>query len=248
MTTTSSPITKLLNTGSSIYTLVGVFALLIWSMTALINVWLRNIPALQLLTMTFSICFITSVISLTLKRRWHIVRQQSWQAFFFGFLGICGTQFCFVSAFRFAPPEQVDLINYLWPVMVIILSGFLPDHSFSWKDLVSALLGFFGIYLLLMGEGKAYYAAYIPGYSYALLAALCWTSYTLFCRNGRRVPGEMVGIYCGVAGVLSFAACPEEVMVSPTAVQWFWIFFIGMGVFLVSYPCWNLGVKKGNFT
>ncbi|MGM0440705.1 MAG: hypothetical protein ACQEP8_06300, partial [Chlamydiota bacterium] len=33
-----------------------------------------------------------------------------------------------------------------------------------------------------------------------------------------------------------------------TAVQWFWIFFIGMGVFLVSYPCWNLGVKKGNFT
>src|SRR5689334_23530949 len=67
--------------------------------------------------------------------------------------------FCFhfflFLALRRAPPVEANLINYLWPLLIVALApAIVPDVRFSRRHGLAALLGFAGAALLITAGAK----------------------------------------------------------------------------------------------
>ena len=54
-----------------------------------------------------------------------------------------------------APPAEAGLINYLWPLLIVLFSSLLPGEQLRAHHVVGALLGFAGIVLLLVAGAIA---------------------------------------------------------------------------------------------
>lgn len=166
-----------------------------------------------------------------------------------GLVCVTGNNFVYIFGFQYAPPEQVDLINFLWPIMVVVVAGFLPKEKFSMTSIISALLGFIGVYILLLSdEGTAaFQPQYLTGYIFGALSAITWTIYTLFSRTRKEVPCEMVGLFSGFGFLISLTnhLAFEETII-PTTTELMTLTFMGVTTYGTAFALWDYGVKKGN--
>lgn len=230
-------------------TLFGICGVFMWALGPLFNTELITLPTFEILSFVFAVSFTLSIIKLTISKQWHRIKQPL-LIWIIGIAGIFGNDYCYIQAFKFIPPAHVDLINYLWPVLVVLFSGFLPKEKFSINKIFAGLLGFAGIYLLISGSGQlaTNNVAAWQGYGFAFLAALTWASYTLLARYFARIPIEMVGMYFGVSMVLSlFAHHHIEATIAPSIKQIFILISMGVTTHGLAYWLWDNGIKKGNF-
>jgi drug/metabolite transporter (DMT)-like permease len=68
-----------------------------------------------------------------------------------GIWGLFGYHFLYFLAFRLAPPVEVNLLNYLWPLLIVLLSAFLPGKGLRWYHLVGTGLALLGTFVLITG-------------------------------------------------------------------------------------------------
>lgn len=230
-------------------TLLGYGGLILWSLSALFTTKLHRIPTLEILTVALGTSFIMAAVKLTLYRQWARIKQP-WFIWVIGIIGIYGNDLTFVAAFKYAPPAQADLINYLWPILVILGTALLPKERLTPRYCVAGLFGLLGVYILItQGEGvQGFNFLYIKGYLLALLDAVIWAAYTLLSRFYGKTPLEMVGMYCGVGALLSFVGHLQlETTIVPSVNELFIMFAMGLSTSGMAYYLWDLGVKRGNF-
>ena len=67
--------------------------------------------------------------------------------------GLFGYHALYFAALQLAPPAEANLVNYLWPLLIVLLSAPLAGERLGWPHLVGALLGFAGVVLLAFGRG-----------------------------------------------------------------------------------------------
>ena len=127
-------------------TVIGYGGLIMWAISAALVAGLGNLPVFQILTIALFLSFIFTVGVLNIFNRWHKLKQPL-HVWIIGITSILGND----GAFKYAPPEQVDLINYLWPIMLVICSSFLPNEKLQWRYIVGAFIGFLGVAILLAG-------------------------------------------------------------------------------------------------
>jgi drug/metabolite transporter (DMT)-like permease len=108
-------------------------------------------------------------------------------------------------AFQWAPAVSANLVNYLWPLLIVVLAPLIqPGQSLSARTMLAALLGFAGAAFAIVGEQKLHFASReILGYTFALCAALTWSSYSLVLRRLPAFPDAAVGGFNLAAGFLS---------------------------------------------
>lgn len=220
-----------------------------WAMSACYVMTVNAIPTFEIITIAYSITFIFTAIKLSVKHQWSTIRQP-WFLWVIGLLGVFGNDIFFVAAFKYGPPAQIDLINYLWPVFVVMFAGFLPRERFLWRHLFAALIGLMGIALLISnGQGlSGFNPKYITGYWLAFLDAIVWAIYTLAARHYNKAPIEMIGLYCGLGALLAAGLhLVFEPTVMPTHNQWAVLFIMGLTSQGFAYFLWDYGVKHGNF-
>ena len=71
-----------------------------------------------------------------------------------GVYGLFGFHFFLFLALRRAPPVEANLVNYLWPLLIVLLAPLVvPGVRWSARHLVAALIGFAGA-ALLIGSGS----------------------------------------------------------------------------------------------
>ncbi len=71
-----------------------------------------------------------------------------------GVLGYFGYHFFLFYAFRFAPAIEANLINYLWPVIMVLLTPVaFPDQKLKSYHIVGACLSVIGCVVLVFGKG-----------------------------------------------------------------------------------------------
>jgi len=58
----------------------------------------------------------------------------------------------YFAALQLAPPAEANLVNYLWPLLIVLLSAPLAGERLGWPHLLGALLGFAGVALLAFGR------------------------------------------------------------------------------------------------
>src|ERR1700737_20477 len=230
-------------------TLIGVTAILMWSLLAVLTVATGKIPAFQLAAMTFAVGALVG--SMTWIGRWEAIRslRQPPLAWMVGGGGLFGYHALYFLALRFAPPAESGLLNYLWPLLIVLFSSLLPGERLAPHHIIGALLGLAGTVLLFAGNSGAGFApGQIPGLIAAFVAAFVWAAYSVMSRKLKSVPTDAVAGFC-LATALLAAIVHEIVGVTiwpDTAAQWLAIIALGVGPVGAAFYAWDIGMKRGD--
>ena len=230
-------------------TLIGLAAILMWSLLAVLTVATGNIPSFQLLAMTFAIGALVAFLSFTLRPGAIRALKQPRLAWMVGVGGLFGYHALYFLALRLAPPAEAGLLNYLWPLLIVLFSSLLPGERLAPHHIVGALLGLAGTTLLFTGNPVEHFErAYITGLIAAFVAAFVWAAYSVMSRKLKAVPTDAVAGFCLVTALLAAAVhLSVEITVWPDSVgQWLAIVALGVGPVGAAFYAWDIGMKRGD--
>jgi len=230
-------------------TLIGLTAILMWSLLAALTVATGKIPAFQLAAMTFAIGALVG--PLTWIGRPEAVRalRQRPVAWIVGVGGLFGYHALYFLALRFAPPAEAGLLNYLWPLLIVLFSSLLPGERLAPHHIIGALLGLAGTILLFTGNSGSNFApGQLPGLIAAFVAAFVWAAYSVMSRKLKTVPTDAVAGFCAATALLATTAhgLVEATVWPETPVQWLAIAALGVGPVGAAFYAWDIGMKRGD--
>jgi drug/metabolite transporter (DMT)-like permease len=230
-------------------TLIGLTAILMWSLLAVLTVATGKIPAFQLAAMTFAIGALVG--PLTWIGRPEAVRawRQPPLAWIVGVGGLFGYHALYFLALRFAPPAEAGLLNYLWPLLIVLFSSLLPGERLAPHHIVGAVLGLAGTVLLFAGNsGSGFAPGQVPGLFAAFVAAFVWAAYSVMSRKLKSVPTDAVTGFCLATALLAAIVHGiVEVTIWPdTPAQWLAIVALGVGPVGAAFYAWDIGMKRGD--
>lgn len=133
-------------------TAIGFLAVLLWSLLALFTVGSAPTPPLLLNAVCFTIGGTLGIVWTWQSGGLGQLRSISWKVYAFGTLGLFGYHALYFSALRMAPAAEAGLIAYLWPLLIVLLSGLLPGENLRLGHLIGACLGFSGAALIITGR------------------------------------------------------------------------------------------------
>ena len=227
----------------------GVLAILLWGSLALLSILTTNIPAFQLTAMAF---FIASFIGIILLKKQIIKLKELFRiplkVWFIGVFGLFGYHFFYFLAIKNAPVVEANLLNYLWPLLIVLFSSFLPNEKLRWFHILGALFGLIGAFLLVSKDGSfSFEIQYIWGYIFALIAAFTWSLYSVISRTFAYVPTYAVTGFCIVTAVLStICHLIFEITVIPNQSELFGALMLGLGPVGGAFYLWDYGVKNAD--
>jgi drug/metabolite transporter (DMT)-like permease len=230
-------------------TLIGLTAILMWSLLAVLTVATGKIPAFQLAAMTFAIGAVVAFTTFLFRPSAFAALKQPPIAWIVGVGGLFGYHALYFLALRFAPPAEAGLLNYLWPLLIVLFSSLLPGERLLAHHIVGALLGLAGTVLLLMGSGgSGFEAGQLPGLFAAFVAAFVWSSYSVMSRRLKAVPTDAVAGFCLATAVLAAIVhlLLETTVWPETPAQWLAIIALGVGPVGAAFFTWDIGMKRGD--
>lgn len=219
-------------------------AIALWASLATLGVRLSHLPPFWL---TGVALLIGSVIAWPLSqwnpRQWRVPLP----TLLLGVYGLFGYHFLFFIALRHAPPVQANLVNYLWPLgMVVMAPLLLPGLKLSLRQLLAALLGFVGAALAITA-GHTLDGGLAWGYIPALGSAVVWASYSLLTQRVAPFPTAAIGLFALVSGLLSLACHAWlEPAVDLTVNDGLWLLLLGLGPLGAAFFLWDAALKRGD--
>jgi drug/metabolite transporter (DMT)-like permease len=160
-----------------------------------------------------------------------------------GFWGVAFYTVILALAFGIAPERaigQVNLLNYLWPVWIVLLSAILiREKTRLLPTAAGVLLGFAGI-VVARGPAELLRAPENPLPLFLVLLRR-W-----------RIPAEQGGTafhftLCALMAAAVAAIRGEWQNLPPVGAEaLFWILFGGIGPVGLAYHWWEIGVKRGH--
>jgi drug/metabolite transporter (DMT)-like permease len=229
-------------------TLIGLTAILMWSLLAVTTVATGKIPAFQLAAMTFAIGGLVGLLTWIGRTEAAASLRQPAVVWLVGVGGLFGYHALYFLALRFAPPAEAGLLNYLWPLLIVLFSSFLPGERLAVHHVVGAVLGLAGTVLLLAGNTSGFAQGQLPGLIAAFIAAFVWASYSVLSRRLKAVPTDAVAGFClATAALAALMHVVFETTVWPeTMLQWLAVIGLGIGPVGAAFYAWDIGMKRGD--
>lgn len=231
-------------------TALGLCAILMWSLLALLTAKSGTVPPFQLNAMCFTLGALVGLVALRTRRVSFAVFRQRPAVWMLGVAGLFGYHALYFAALRSAPAAEASLIAFFWPLLIVLGSAMLPGERLRWYHLTGAILGLCGAGFIILGraDGLAFKATHVFGYALATLCALTWSSYSLLSRRFGEVPSDAVTGFCAVTALLSLIAhLFFETTVWPTQpMQWAAILGLGLLPVGAAFYLWDIGVKRGD--
>jgi drug/metabolite transporter (DMT)-like permease len=229
-------------------TLIGLTAILMWSLLAVMTVATGTIPAFQLAAMTFALGAVTCALTWIGRGEAISALRQPAVAWIVGVGGLFGYHALYFLALRFAPPAEAGLLNYLWPLLIVLFSSLLPGERLAAHHIVGAVLGLAGTVLLFAGNTGHFTSGQIPGLVAAFIAAFVWATYSVLSRRLKSVPTDAVAGFCAVTALLAALvhALVEATVWPETTLQWAAIAGLGVGPVGAAFYAWDIGMKRGD--
>lgn len=229
-------------------TLIGFAAILMWALLALLTIGSAPVPPLLLNALCFGIGGGIGLLWTLATGRIGVLRSIPWRVYVFGTLGLFGAHLLYFTAFRMAPSAETGLIAYLWPLIIVLMSGLLPGERLRRAHVMGALLAFAGAALIVADGAAALDPAMLPGFAVAFVFALTWAGYSVVSRGLGVVPTESVTVFCLGAAVLSAVAhLGWEATVWPESrLGWAAVIGLGIGPVGLAFFAWDIGMKRGD--
>jgi drug/metabolite transporter (DMT)-like permease len=230
-------------------TLAGVCAIVLWASLALLTTFTDGLPPFQVLATGFGIAGVAGAVWTALqgaagRRAWRVPPS----ALALSVAGLFGYHALYFFALKHAPALEANLINYLWPLLIVLFAGLLPGARLRAGSLVGALLGLAAAVLLVTrGRGIQADASALPGYVAAFGAAVVWGVYSVLNRRHAEVSSASIIPAClGVAVLGAAAHIAFERSVVPDAGQWLALLAMGLGPVGAAFFLWDHGTKRGD--
>ena len=221
-------------------------AIALWASLAALGVLLSHVPPFLLTGLSL---LVGSLIALPLSRfdlrQWRVPAS----TLALGVYGLFGFHFLLFIALRHAPPVQANLVNYLWPLGIVVMAPlFLPGVTLLARHVFAALLGFAGAALAILGgAGGAGDTGWAWGYLPALASAFIWASYSLLTQRVRHFPTAAIGSFALASGLLSLLCHAWlEPAVKLTAQDLLLIAVLGLGPLGGAFFLWDAALKRGD--
>ena len=224
--------------------LVALGAIALWATLAALGVSLAHVPPFLLTGLAL---LVGSLIALPLSRfdlrQWRVPPA----TLALGVYGLFGFHFLLFIALRHAPPVEANLVNYLWPLGIVVMAPlFLPGTTLTRVHVLAAVVGFVGAAIAIAG-GRELSGAFAWGYLPALASAFIWASYSLMTRRVAAFPTAAIGLFGVVSGVLSLLC---HVLLEPatslTAKDVLLIGLMGLGPLGAAFFLWDAALKRGD--
>jgi len=165
-----------------------ILTILLWSSTpAIAKLALVELNNYQLLFYTSIVgvisLFIVNLLQGKLKIIFTYTKTDYLKMFGMGFIGIFLYYVFLYGSFALAPAGQVNVVNYLWPIFIIIFSIPILKEKFNWKTLLAIFVSFIGAVVAFTKGSFIFDNEYFIAYVLAILGAIC---YGLFSVLGKR--------------------------------------------------------------
>lgn len=227
-------------------TLIGFSAVMMWSLLALFTIGSAPVPPLLLNAMCFGIGGLIGLVW-TARSGFGVLRGVSWKVYAFGTIGLFGYHFLYFTAFRLSPTAETGLIAYLWPLIIVLMSGLLPGERLRPQHVVGALIAFAGAAVIVLGRGGEGSGSAL-GMGLAFLCALTWAGYSILSRRLGAVPTESVTVYCLSTAALSMIChlALEDTVWPQGPLGWAAVLALGIGPVGAAFFTWDIGMKRGD--
>jgi drug/metabolite transporter (DMT)-like permease len=227
----------------------GLGAIALWGALALLTVLAGPLPPFQMVAMTFAV---GAAIGIARARwrglAWTALLAWPWRVWLLGVGGLFGYHALYFAALQLAPPAEANLVNYLWPLLIVLLSAPLAGEKLGWPHLLGALLGLAGVVVLAIGRGLSFAGQYALGYALALGCAFAWSLYSVLSRRLGETPTDAIASFCAAASLLSLAChfLFEPTVWPATTVAWLAVLALGLGPAGTAFYLWDHAVKRGD--
>ena len=229
-------------------TLIGLTAILMWSLLAVMTVATGRIPAFQLAAVSFAIGALVGALSFIGRPEAIRALRQPPLAWLVGVVGLFGYHALYFLALRFAPPAEAGLLNYLWPLLIVLFSSLLPGERLAPHHIIGVLLGLAGTVLLFAGNTGTFTPGQLPGLIAAFVAAFVCASYSVMSRRLKAVPTDAVAGFCLVTALLAALvhSAVETTVWPETFLQWLAVIGLGVAPVGAAFYAWDIGMKRGD--
>jgi drug/metabolite transporter (DMT)-like permease len=229
-------------------TALALFTIVIWSTLALLSAGTARLPPLFAIGVALCIGGLVGIVRI---REWKVPLL----TLAVGVGGIFGYHALLFAAFRLAPAVEVNILNYLWPLLIVVLTPvYLRGYTLSGRNIIGAFLGLCGAILVVSGGRLAPDFSSLPGFALAALAAFVWASYSLLSKRLSSFPTGTVGLFCLVSGVLALALwAAGSVMTSGSLAmpivsgkEAAYLVLLGLGPMGGAFYTWDAALKRGD--
>jgi drug/metabolite transporter (DMT)-like permease len=224
--------------------LSALAAVVLWSSLAALATLLPNVPPFLKTGLGL---MLGSLIALPLVKFDVRRLRVNWKVLALGVYGLFGYHAALFIALQTAPSVQANLVNYLWPLLIVVLAPFfIPTTKLSLRISLAAVIGFAGAALAVISGGTSG-GGFAIGYLFALIAAVVWATYSLGTKVIGDFPTAAVGLFAFLAGGLALLV--HFIFESPTDVSptdWLIILGLGLGPLGAAFYFWDYAIKNGN--
>lgn len=220
---------------------LGIITIICWGSLATFGNLLLHLPPFYILGVTFLIGSLPGLFKF---------REMfpPLKVLLLGVGGYFGYHFFLFYAFRFAPAIEANLINYLWPVIMVLLTPVaFREAKLKAYHIIGAILSVIGCVVLVSGQLGSIRAENIKGYLLAFGAALTWPLYSIGKKKLPATSVWAIGSFCLIAGILSFIT---HILIEPRVVlqlnDAILLVIMGLGPFGIAFYCWDIALREGD--
>jgi drug/metabolite transporter (DMT)-like permease len=226
--------------------LFAIGAIVLWASLATLATLLSDIPPFLLTGIGL---VIGSLISLPLSG----FKLSAWKVpaktLGVGVYGLFGYHLMLFIALQTAPAVEANLVNYLWPLLIVVLSPlFTRSLKLGARHVIAASAGFAGAAIAITSAGQgAGPLGFEIGYLFAFAAAVIWATYSLMTTKLRSFPTSAIGLFGLVSGVLALVAhfiLEEPAVISSS--DWMLLVVLGLGPLGGAFYFWDAALKIGD--
>lgn len=224
--------------------LAALGAIVLWSSLASLATLIPNVPVFL---KTGIGLLIGSVIALPLARFQIKQLAVKPKILLLGVYGLFGYHAALFIALSTSPSVQANLVNYLWPLLIVLLAPlFSKKIKLNLRVVIGGLMGFIGASLAIL-SGSSSDGLFYSGYLFAFMAAVIWSTYSLATNRIGSFPTPAVGLFALVSGILSIAMhFVFETQVSLTSFDWMILVLLGLGPLGAAFYLWDYAIKRSN--
>lgn len=232
-------------TQNNLANIAAILSIIIWSVSGAVVVFLKTVPPVQLLAMYQFFGF--GLYLIRWMRSGKVIEHFKFPliSYFLSLMGVCVVTVLYYLGLRTAPPVEVSLVNYLWPIFITIFSILIMHEKFKLRHFISILMAFIGVVILIVNPENIQHFDLKLGHVLAFSGAVIWGVYSVLARK-HPVNQDNMGVIYGLSSLLLFClSFLIEDMVLPTDfTQVGFIILLSSNVFAFSF--WNYAMKLGD--